>query len=186
MSRAEPLQYAAFDLETTGFSSTNDRIVEIGVVVFTTDDVLLATNWLINPCMPMPPIAQRIHGISDKMLEQQPLFNAVYPLLTNTLNNTVNLAHNAPFDLRFLHAECKRNGLSPPAFKTLDTLPLFRQWFTNAPRHSMEGLKDFFEIDAATLHRALEDADCLRKILLIGLDEGHTLPPPQSAESRQF
>jgi len=63
-----------FDLETTGVDVVKDRIVEIGIVKKTINGEKIRKRWLINPGMPIPKESSEIHGISDEMVENAPLF----------------------------------------------------------------------------------------------------------------
>lgn len=173
---AEPSVFVSFDLETTGLHAEKDRVVEIGLVAFTHTNVLAVTNWLIHPGMPIPPEARKIHGITDDMVADSPRFADVYPFFTNLVAGRALLAHNAAFDARFLRAEAHRNGLTLPDCVTLDTLRLFRLWFPEAPRHSLEALLEHLDMSSANPHRAFDDAEAVRKLFLKGRAK-NALPP---------
>jgi len=159
--------YVAFDLETTGFSPDRDRIVELAALRFSADGTVLSNRvWLIDPGRPIPPPAQTVHGITDAMVRGQPDFAAVYPEWQALVGNAVLLAHNARFDSSFLAAEAARSGLPPPTNRVIDTLPLSRARFTNAPGHSLSELADWLGLTPATPHRAFADADRVRQLWL--------------------
>ncbi len=170
--------FVAFDTETTGFSPKNSRIVEIGAVKFCAGgDVLSATNWLMNPQQLIPAGASRVHGITNEMVCGAPLFDEVWPAFFAFCGDSILLAHNARFDVGFLRAELGRAGLDVPALSVVDTLPLFRRWFPDAPSHSLEKLSVFLNIPDGEYHRAAADSFAIVQIFNAGLKrcEGVTI-----------
>ena len=66
-----------FDLETTGISIVNDRIVEISVLKIEKNGEEISKTWLVNPTIPIPKIVSSIHGITDEMVKDKPTFKDV-------------------------------------------------------------------------------------------------------------
>ena len=66
-----------FDLETTGISIVNDRIVEISVLKIEKNGEEISKTWLVNPTIPIPRIVSSIHGITDEMVKDKPTFKDV-------------------------------------------------------------------------------------------------------------
>lgn len=151
--------FTAFDIETTGFSPKNDRIIEIGAVRFRGNgEVLASTNWLINPEMPVPFYATEVNGITTEMVSGAPVFSTVWPEVSVFFQDSILLAHNANFDAGFLRAELARAGAGIPDFPVGDTLPLFRCWFPQAPSHALEPLSIYLGIQGGDYHRAEADS----------------------------
>ncbi|MDR0374312.1 MAG: 3'-5' exonuclease [Treponema sp.] len=100
-------RFVAFDLETTGLDTKNDRIVEIGAVKFNKDGVISRFSVLINPGVPMPFGASAVNNITDDMLKDKPPLDAVFPDFLRFINNAIVIAHNAPFDCGFINEELK-------------------------------------------------------------------------------
>lgn len=115
--------FAVIDFETTGFVPERaDRVIEVGIVL-TTDDGGIEREWttLVNPKRDVG--ASHIHGLRGADLMYAPEFSEIADeLLDLVLGRTV-VAHNATFDMRFLHAELNRAGYPvdrrPPAFDTM-------------------------------------------------------------------
>lgn len=165
----------AFDLETTGLFPTSDRIVEIGAVRFdATGRELARFERLVHPGRPMSPAAQRIHGISDRMLQSAPPSEVVLPEFLRWLGEPSALAmiaHNSRFDAAFLGRELARAGLTLPPVNVLDTLDLARRRLPHAPDHRLETVAAMLRLGFDTNHRAL--ADSLRvKGLWLALGDG--------------
>lgn len=162
--------FVSFDTETTGLSRKKDRLVEIGAVKFRGDgDVLATTNWLVNPQREIPYYATKVHGITTEMVAEAPLFAEIWPEFEAFCEDTILLAHNAPFDIGFLRAELERAGIDAPAFPVVDTLPLFRKWFPHALSHSLEKLAVYLEVSGETYHRAEADSFHVINIFNVGM-----------------
>ena len=89
------------DLETTGATTTYDRITEIGIVEVR--DGRLAGTWstLINPGMSIPPMIQSLTGISNDMVALAPTFAELHEDILQRLEGMLFIAHNARFDYGF-------------------------------------------------------------------------------------
>lgn len=117
------LPAVVLDCETTGLDVANDRIVSLGALRLHGARVYphLALDRLVNPGRPIPPASSRIHGITDKMVEQAESFGALLPTLRGFLGSSVLIGHNIGFDLAILVKEAARTGeVFPPPF-LLDT-----------------------------------------------------------------
>jgi DNA polymerase-3 subunit epsilon len=177
--------FAAFDLETTGLDPKEDRIVEIGAVTFDRRGPLCRYSVLVNPGIPMPAAAGRVNNITDAMLSGKPPLEKVLPDFIRLINNTIILAHNAPFDCGFINEklsalyaagqkreasglfeEVQPAGTSAawtPPFPGLpgpsaDTLVLSRQAFPGRTRYALQELAGDLGLTAAKAHRADDDA----------------------------
>ncbi|KIC90229.1 MULTISPECIES: 3'-5' exonuclease [unclassified Flavihumibacter] len=103
---------AFIDLETTGTNLGTDRIVEIAIVKIGKDGSKLVKRKLINPEMPIPAGASDIHGITDEMVKDAPLFRQVANELKQFLENCDLAGYNSNrFDIPLLVEEFLRSGL---------------------------------------------------------------------------
>ncbi|MDN7429574.1 DNA polymerase III subunit epsilon [Burkholderia sp. AU16741] len=156
-AREQPLVFV--DLETTGGSSADHRITEIGVVEI---GPLGVSTWtsLVNPGQAIPPFIQQLTGISDAMVRDAPTFASLAPALFERLDGKLFVAHNASFDRGFLRAEFERAGL---AFNpdVLCTVRLSRALFPRESRHGLDALIERHGLVPAARHRALADADLI-------------------------
>ena len=150
--------FVVFDTETTGFSPTTDRIVEVGVVKFRNGKVIEEKSWLINPQRDIPYWATKVHGINNAMVKDKPTFQEIYPEFQEFIRGSVLMAHNARFDISFVKAEAKRAGEPMPPNAVIDSLSLFRKWYPKSTSHSVEAVARASEIKTDTLHRAMADS----------------------------
>jgi len=161
--------FVAFDLETTGFGPAHERIVEIGAVKFQGQTCIAQTNWLVNPHIPIPYVALRVHGITDAMVAKAPSFPEVFRAFMDFAQAAPLVAHNARFDAGFLVAEARNAGIPFPANPILDSLVLTLLCFPEAPSHSLEVLAPWLKLEDNGHHRALEDSIYVYQLMAIML-----------------
>ena len=154
--------FVAFDLETTGLSRVDDRIVEIGAVRFDANGRELATfERLVNPLRPSHPRARAVHGIPDEILAKAEMIDVVLPDFFAFLGKPDDLtlmAHNAGFDAGFVGAEAARIGLPTPGYSVVDTLPIARKTWPELSTHRLDHLALRLGLDPHGPHRALADS----------------------------
>jgi DNA polymerase-3 subunit epsilon len=150
--------YVAFDVETTGTSSKDDAIVEIGAVRFVKGKPEDSYSVLVDPRRPIPPDATRVHGITNAMVKGQPLIEEALFGFTEFCKDAILIAHNAPFDVRFIEAAGVRTQTPLPQGLVLDTLPLAKNALPDLFNFKLETLVKHFGIPQSGFHRACEDS----------------------------
>lgn len=104
---------AIFDLEATGLSVTNDRIVEIAVLKVAPDGTQIEFHKRINPERAIPNEVSEIHGIYDDDVKDSPTFKEIVNELEEFLKNADIAGFNSnKFDLPLLAEELLRAGSS--------------------------------------------------------------------------
>lgn len=165
--------FVAFDLETTGLSFANDRVIEIGAARF--DEKGRVVDYferLINPGRPISPGARAVNGLSDAEVAKAPSAAVVIPEFLEFLAQSPEaplVAHNAHFDASFLGRELARLKLAAPTCPAHDTLTLARRKLPKLRNHKLETLVAHFRIAPSVIHRAGADA-MLTKELWLKLD----------------
>jgi DNA polymerase III epsilon subunit family exonuclease len=159
--RGTPTGFAVVDVETTGFSPEDDRIVEVGIVTLDNrGEEVGSFSSLIDPRRGPGPT--HVHGISTAMLSEAPTYGAVHAYLAALLSGRVVVGHNVDgFDLPFLRAECLRLGRSAPI---LSAIPSVDTWAVAHTHLGLEGRATLAECCASfglswdDHHSALGDA----------------------------
>ena len=149
--------YVAFDFETTGLSSEDDRIIEVAAVLFENGEVKDSYVTLINPKRPIPHFITRITGISDEMLIDAPYEKDMVSDLFKFIGNHPLVAHNIHFDIDFLGVLANRYDLPEPENDLYDTLQLSRTFLYFQPTHNLSALAEYFNRSSAGAHRAESD-----------------------------
>lgn len=160
-----------FDTETTGFDPfSGDRLIEIGLVEMV-DKSLTGSNYhvYVNPEREVPESAFKIHGLSTEFLKDKPVFSDIMDeFLDYVGEDSVLVAHNAEFDMRFINWELEHAGKAPlHAKRFIDTLAIARTKFPGAA-NSLDALCKRFAVNNThrTLHGALLDAEILADIYI--------------------
>jgi DNA polymerase-3 subunit epsilon len=157
----EAHRYVVLDLETTGLSPIGGaRIVEIGAVAIEYGGRVEEFHSFINPRKHVPLIVQRINGITDEMLIDKPKTCDVMPRFQEFIRDSILIAHNAHFDLKFLRYEFSRLNL---AFDNnfICTLQMSRRHYPCLPNHRLETVYRYLCGEfpkGLQRHRALGDA----------------------------
>lgn len=154
---------AIVDLETTGGHISRDRITEVGVILIDGDRVERFSS-LINPGQPIPPFIENMTGISNAMVAEAPNFSDLAERLLSMLSGRLFLAHNARFDYSFLKNEFRRVGLRFQS-QSLCTVKLSRRLYPQFFKHSLDSLIERHDIRLPERHRALADAEAVRRFL---------------------
>ncbi|MFM8794855.1 MAG: exonuclease domain-containing protein, partial [Acidimicrobiales bacterium] len=167
--------FAVVDVETTGLDPGADRILQMAaVVVDSRGRVVEEFETVVRPESPdeYEHGAEHIHGISREMVEQgMPLRNALQNFLS-VVDGRILAAHNARFDVSFLHAESRRVGLEWKVSRYVDTLQLSRRTDTSSGRrHNLEALCEHYGVTRARAHEASSDAKAAASILLKLIEE---------------
>lgn len=139
LTDAFPDSYTVFDLETTGFSSVNDDIIQIGILeVEDREPIGDAVSYLVNPNFPgsftVPGTIIDITAISSDMIAINGIDPAfIIPVIAEKLRHTPIVSHNGiRFDKQFLEVACRRfNTLAPRDGLWLDTAALYKAMHTD-------------------------------------------------------
>jgi len=152
------MEFIAFDLETTGIQPKTDAIVEIGAVHFNGTEPGEAFSTLINPGRPIPPEASAVNGITDDMVADQPVIETVLSNLADFCGDLPLVAHNAPFDYKFLLKAIEERKARAPQGIVLDSCALARVVFPGMINYKLGTLVSHFGFPNGTFHRAEEDS----------------------------
>jgi len=161
--RLADLTYTVFDTETTGLApSQGDRIIQIGATRIVAGKLRRQETFeqLVDPERPLSEAGIAIHGIRPEMLQGQPRQREVLPAFHAFVQDTVLVAHNAAFDMRFLQlAEAE---LADPGVRfeqpVLDTLLLSAVVHPQQDNHSLEAIAQRLNVTVLGRHTALGDA----------------------------
>ena len=158
--------FCVVDLETTGGAET-DKITEVGAVKVRGGEVLGEFQTLVNPTTAIPPLIAVLTGITNSMVASAPSLREVLPSFLAFAQNTVLVAHNAPFDVGFLRRACEALGYPFPRWPVVDTAALARQILLadEVANCRLATLARHFRAAATPNHRALTDAQATVDVL---------------------
>ena len=147
-----------YDLETVGNHPKSAEIIEIGAKrLNSSGDGFQTYHQLVKPSCYIPKSSTKIHGIDNKMVQNEPDIEAVLPSFLNFIQDQILVGHNiTEFDNHVLERNLGRYlgiGLPNPCY---DTLVTARRLY---PRENckLEALAEKFKINYDTIHRAIND-----------------------------
>ncbi len=162
------LTYTVFDTETTGLNpSDGDEIIQIGAARIVNNRLLRqeVIDQLVDPQRTIPAATIPIHGITPEMVKGQPTIGQVLPAFHRFAQDTVLVAHNAAFDMRFLQLKEQSTGLKFD-HPVLDTLLLSAVVHPNQDSHRLEAIAERFNITIIGRHTAMGDAMVTAEVFL--------------------
>ena len=163
--RIDNATFVVTDTETTGTKAETNRIIEIGAVKIEGGEIVDRFQQLVDPQRSIPSRITKLTGISTGMVFEKPTMDEVMPEYLNFLGDGIIVAHNLPFDLRFLNAELRRLGRDELGNRTLCSLRLARRLLPGLKSKGLTRLAQFYGVNVNGRHRALGDAEATGIIL---------------------
>ncbi len=158
-------KFVVFDLETTGFSPIQNRIIEFGAVKVEKGRITERFSTFVNPGEPIPFRIEKLTGISDEMVLGAPTIEKVLPEFMEFCDDCIMVAHNASFDMSFIDGNCRRQGLA--CDKTVvDTVSMARVLLPSLNRFKLDTVAKALGVPLEKHHRAVDDAACTANIFL--------------------
>ncbi len=168
-------EFVVFDLETTGAKAPPCRITEIGAYRVKNGEVTEKFETLVNPEMPIPRFITELTGINDEMVASAPSFADIAHDFLSFIGDSILVAHNSGFDMRFLNYEIGRvfadYRLANPC---LCTVVLSRKLLPDIVNHKLKTVAEHYSIDLVNHHRASADAYATAHIFVNLLTKLHS------------
>ena len=157
--------YVVFDIETTGFSATHDKIIEIGAVKVVNGQITEKFSEFVNPGIPIPMRIEELTTINDSMVKDSPGIEVILPKFLEFSKDAVMVAHNADFDMSFIIHNAYKLGYSQN-FTYIDTVALARVLLPALNRYKLDTVAKALDIKLLQHHRAVDDAGCTAEIFV--------------------
>ena len=158
-------RFVVFDIETTGFSAVNDRIIEIGAVKVEGGRIVDRYSTFVNPERPIPFEIEKLTGIHDGMVEDAEVIEDVLPKFMEFCQDCIMVAHNAEFDMSFIRENCRRQGIERK-FTVVDTLAMARSMLPDLKNYKLDTVVEAVGGSLENHHRAVEDAESTADIFV--------------------
>jgi DNA polymerase-3 subunit epsilon len=187
------LTYTVFDLETTGLNpNEGDEIISVGAIRIVNGRLLQSERFeqLVDPRRSIPWMSVKIHGIHPEMLQGKPTIDAVLPMFHDFVKDTILVAHNAAFDMRFLQLKEEQTGvrfINP----VLDTLLLSAVVHPSHEDHNLEAIAKRVGVRILARHTSMGDAIAtgemfLKFLPLLSQQQIFTLKQALAASQKTF
>ncbi|MEE0419405.1 MAG: 3'-5' exonuclease [Lachnospiraceae bacterium] len=169
-------EYVALDLETTGLSPKEDRILEIGAAKVVDGRTVATYRVFVDSQIAIPEFVTQLTGIDRAMVKEGlPTGEAVEGLLA-FCGDLPLLGHNIIFDYSFIKRQAVNMGL-PFEKQGIDTLKISRRFLGELPSRTLEALCLHYHIECARSHRAMDDAVAASQLYEHMYREFHHLSP---------
>lgn len=163
--------FVVLDFETTGLNYKDNEIIQYGIVEFKEGRIINEFTRYFKPDKPVGKTVMRKTGITNEFLADKPKISKQFlEELILLLGGKTIVAHNAPFDMKFLLKNLNDFNIIHEKFRVFDTLTTSRRLIHETPNHKLETLKNYFNLDDGQSHEALNDARATGKLALLLLD----------------
>jgi len=172
-------EFVAFDIETTGLNAQDNRMTEIGAVIFSGGEIKREFNTFVNPHQPIPANITELTGIKDSDVADAPDEDEALRMFLDFAGDRPLIAHNAHFDVGFMSAAANRHHIKfSPVF--LDTLALSQALLPELKRFKLDIVSNHLELPKFNHHRASDDAMVVARIMakflpMLAAQGAHTL-----------
>lgn len=161
----EPV-YTFVDVETTGGSPLNHRIIDIALIQVSGGKIIREFQSLVQAGQPVSQFIAQLTGIYDDMLVDAPTFDEIAMEVASMLEGTIFVAHNAPFDYAFVKQECARAGFAVN-LPQLCTVRLSRALFPDERKHNLDAVIERCRLRVdERRHRAYTDTKAIADFFL--------------------
>ena len=154
-----------FDIETTGFSATRDRIIEIGAVKVVEGKIVDKYSTFVNPDIPIPFEIENLTHISDEMVMDAPMIDVILPQFLEFCKGCILVAHNASFDVGFIRTKAAEMQIETD-FTVVDTVGLARMLLPKLNRFKLNVVAKELHVSLESHHRAVDDAGATAEIFV--------------------
>lgn len=160
--------YVVFDIETTGFSNTYDRIIQIAARKVSQGQVIETFEEFVNPKMNIPAKITELTSIDNEKVAEALTIEDVLPRFINFIDGAILVAQNASFDVSHIYSNMNRLGIKiNKKFPVIDTMQLARNFYANELKtFNLKSLARYFKVQQEHHHLADDDTRVTTEIFL--------------------
>ncbi len=158
--------FAIIDTETSGGKYNEEKIIEIGILVYDGNKIMETYQSLINPKKKVDYFVQKLTGIKENELKRCKPFKDRAKEIKKLLKNKVIVGHNVEYDYRVLKNEFKSIGENFKA-ETLCTIEMSKKIFPGLESYKLKKICKHFNIELNNHHRAFDDAKATSELFKI-------------------
>lgn len=164
-SSLKDTEFTVVDVETTGLSPGNNKIIEIALVKIKSGKISRNYHSFINPGREIPYYITQFTGITNEDIYDAPYFEDIADDIISFVGNSILTGHNLSFDKSFLRREFLSIDREDLQNQDLCTLRLARRLYPDLTSKSLGSVCRYLGVRNKNSHRALSDAQATAKIL---------------------
>ena len=159
--------YVVIDVETTGVDYDCDRIIEVGLLKISQDQIVDQFQCFVKCEKDIPEAVTKLTGITNEMIKSQGITEEeAFEQIQKFVGNDLIVGYHVQFDVNFIQRICERTGKNMVIKKTKDVLQMARRKIDDLENFRLETVAAHFSLDTTTMHRALEDCMLTYRIYL--------------------
>jgi len=158
-------EFVVFDIETTGFSATQNKITEIGACKVRNGEIVDRFSSFVNPQVEIPAKIVELTGITNDMVKDAPLIDDVLKDFLAFCSDVPLVAHNADFDVSFIKQNAQNLNIEYMP-TSVDTLALSRVLLPELKKHKLNIVCDHLKVNLNGHHRAVNDAEATSEVFI--------------------
>lgn len=156
-------EYCVIDIESTGLSFTEDKIIEVGIVKLKNGKIIDTFECFVNPEQQISDLISDITKITNEVVKDAETIDKVMPKMLEFMKGTVLVAHNADFIIGFIKYNCRQLGLLFD-FTYIDTLPLSKAVFPNLSKYKLSAITEKLDIKLEADYSILDGVKALAEV----------------------
>jgi ATP-dependent DNA helicase DinG len=160
------LKFIALDIETTGLDAEQDEIIEIAALQFENGEIVDKYTTFVKPRSKIPAFIKKLTNITDEMLSSGIQLEPALQQLIKFIKDIPLVCHNTRFDIEFINTKLRKSGKPPLKNITYDTMILSQIYLPDAANYKLITLVEYFDLQLAGAHRAINDAEVTGRLLL--------------------
>ena len=149
--------YVVIDIETTGFSSAYDEIIELAAVRISSGAVVGTFSSLVRPVAPIPAHITKLTGINDAMVSKFPLLPDTLKEFVAFVADDIVVGQNISFDINFIYDVMAKLNLGYFDNDHIDIMRIMRRLHPEMEHFTLKDIALHFNIVPDGAHRALSD-----------------------------
>lgn len=162
----EQTVYTVFDTETTGLSAVENSLTEIAAVKIQNNQIIDQFQTLVKPRDYISDKIEKLTGISNAMVANAPAPAVALEQFMSFIGDSVLVAHNASFDMKFINAGLHSIQRQPLTNPVIDTVSMARYAIPGLKSYKLNLLCKHLDIVLENHHRALDDATATGKMFI--------------------
>lgn len=166
-----PNNYTVIDIETTGFDTTYDKIIELSAIKYINFEESESYSQLVNPESTIDPFITALTGLSSATLAKNPSLDDVFLNFLDFIGDSILIGHNVNFDINFLYDSSMRIFNKPLCNDFIDTMRISRRLHPDLTHHRLDNLIELYRLENRGEHRSYNDCSLTNMVFLRQRDE---------------